>query len=241
MSTHTEYNEKVIQAHLFAPTVLFNNFDHPVLTLLIRWYGDFSGIYRMDSVHMAFAGDETMIKVMKLINSRFTEFFCGHDSWTSSLCRLRLNSIVGFNQHQRETEEKNFPEILNHMSNQASIKQFSHFAQIFLSGKFRQYDYQSENVRVYNSSSPPDYRLDNIRVPVFLYCGGSDPLVNHKDVLNLSKVLPNVKRYRFFENYNHFDFNHGFYSKTYFYLDIVDEMKVSSTWHSNWFQNKNNY
>lgn len=229
LSEHPDYSEKVMQAHLFAPTIFFSHFDHPVLTLLIRLYGDFAGIYRMDSIHMAFAGDETMIQVMKIVNNRVTEFFCSRGAWTSPWCRLRLNSIVGFNQNERETDSENFPEILNHLSSQASIKQFSHFAQIYLSGKFRQYDYYSGNLQLYNASEPPDYRLESVRVPVYIYYGGSDPLVNRRDVEDLSKVLPNVIRLRFFENYNHFDFNHGKYSKTYFYVDIVDAFKMSST------------
>lgn len=229
LTTHPEYNEKIIHAHLFAPTIFFNHFNHPLLTLVVRSYGDFSGIYRMDSIHLAFAGDDTMIRVMKIVNRRLNEFFCSQDSWTSSWCRLRLESIVGFNKNDKEVDSEIFPDILNHLSNQASIKQFSHFAQIYLSGKFRQYDYHGENYEVYNSSTPPEYQLENVKVPVFLYCGGSDSLVNHKDVESLNKVLSNVKRFRFFENYNHFDFNHGKYSKTYFYLDIVEAMKESST------------
>lgn len=71
--------------------------------------------------------------------------------------------------------------------------------------------------------------MESVRVPVYIYYGGSDPLVNRRDVEDLSKVLPNVIRLRFFENYNHFDFNHGKYSKTYFYVDIVDAFKMSST------------
>lgn len=229
LSTHPEYNEKIIQAHLFAPAIFFNHFNHPLLTLVIRLYGDFSGIYRMDSIHLAFAGDETSISVMKIINRRLNEFFCGRNSLTNLWCRLRLNSIVGFNRNDREVDSRIFTDILNHLSNQASIKQFSHFAQIYLSGKFQQYDYHEENYKFYNSSNSPEYNLENVKIPVFLYSGGSDSLVNYKDVENLTKIWSNVVKLRYFENYNHFDFNHGKYSKTYFYLDIVEAMKESTT------------
>lgn len=44
--------------------------------------------------------------------------------------------------------------------------------------KFRQFDYGPENnMKVYNSSEPPDYDLRKLQVPVTIFWGENDALV----------------------------------------------------------------
>ena len=64
-----------------------------------------------------------------------------------------------------------------------STKTIIHYGQLVLSGKFRQFDYESKNINVYNQSEPLDYNLTNIRIPISLFWSSDDwlstPSVSH--------------------------------------------------------------
>lgn len=46
-----------------------------------------------------------------------------------------------------------------------------------MNGKFQQFDYGEKNLKIYNSTSPPDYELQNIKAPTFIYHGKQDLVV----------------------------------------------------------------
>ncbi|KMQ90701.1 lipase 3 [Lasius niger] len=85
------------------------------------------------------------------------------------------------------------PVILSHDPAGTSAKTLLHYVQGLQSGKFRQFDYGREkNLLMYNSSEPPNYDLANITVPIALFYGSGDRLVNIVDVKRLYRALPNV-------------------------------------------------
>lgn len=43
---------------------------------------------------------------------------------------------------------------------------------------------------MYGQSSPPDYNLTNINIPIALFTGSNDWLADNDDVNHLKKVLP---------------------------------------------------
>lgn len=67
--------------------------------------------------------------------------------------------------------------------------------------------------------------MENIVAPVFLYAGSCDALVSDIDVKQLSKVLPNVKKFKDLVNYNHCDFVVGKNSKRLLFDGIVRSMQ----------------
>lgn len=67
------------------------------------------------------------------------------------------------------------PIFLGHLPAGAATKQLLHYAQLFDSGKFRQYDYgRAENKRRYGTPEPPDYDLSKMTIPTFLHYGLND-------------------------------------------------------------------
>lgn len=76
--------------------------------------------------------------------------------------------------------QKDFKAIYRHISPRQSVNQITHFFQSANSGKFRRFDYGDNNIEIYNETSPPDYKLDNISVPMFIYHGGNDFIVGRK-------------------------------------------------------------
>lgn len=49
--------------------------------------------------------------------------------------------------------------------------------QSFISGKFQRYDYLEQNSMHYNSSTPPEYQLSNVKAAMYLYHGTEDLLI----------------------------------------------------------------
>lgn len=79
---------------------------------------------------------------------------------------------------------------------------------MFLSGKFRRYDYGPEgNTIQYGQKEPPEYVLETITAPVYLYYSKNDIVNSEKDVLFLFKKLQNAKKFLIDDpNFNHMDF-----------------------------------
>lgn len=65
------------------------------------------------------------------------------------------------------------------VSPRISVGQIYHFLQSKFSKKFRKYDFgKIRNLEIYNSTSPPDYELNNFIAPAYIYCGETDALVS---------------------------------------------------------------
>jgi len=58
------------------------------------------------------------------------------------------------------------------------------------SGRFRKYDYGnvSKNIRMYNSTTPPDYQLEKITAPIALFSSENDWLATTKVKTQLKDV-----------------------------------------------------
>lgn len=59
-----------------------------------------------------------------------------------------------------------------------SIKQLWHFIQLMFTDKFQQYDYAPNNQEFYGSDVIPEYNISNLNVPITIFYGTSDTLVN---------------------------------------------------------------
>ena len=80
--------------------------------------------------------------------------------------------------------------LASHISPRISVKQAVHFAQLVFSGKFRRFDYQWQNLDRYNSTTPPDYDLLKVAVPVYIYQGTEDLLISrHVSIREIYRVL----------------------------------------------------
>jgi lysosomal acid lipase/cholesteryl ester hydrolase len=135
-----------------------------------------------------------------------------------------MTAICGQNIGEVQLDARILPDYMKHIAHQISIKQVNHYFQLYSSGKFRQYDYQSNNLKRYNSSLPPDYKLRNVKAEIYIYSGGCDGLVSELDIENLRERLPNVKGYRSIRNFNHCDFNYGKNTRSILFEDIVKAM-----------------
>ena len=136
-------------------------------------------------------------------------------------CETTVSLVCGFNNGELELNPDVLPNIFKGSAHSVSLKQFQHFLQLGKSGTFSLYDYEKLNKKIYNSTTPPAYPIQNIKCPTYIYSGSTDALVNEKDIKDLVKVLPNVKKYQNFKNFNLCDFNYGKNTRKLIFEDIL--------------------
>lgn len=59
-----------------------------------------------------------------------------------------------------------------------AIRQFWHFIQLIFTDKFQQFDTITDNQKVYGSEDVPLYNLSNLNIPLTVFYGTNDILVN---------------------------------------------------------------
>ncbi|XP_013911013.1 PREDICTED: lipase member M-like [Thamnophis sirtalis] len=81
------------------------------------------------------------------------------------------------------------------------------------------------NTPNYNMMTPPVYKLEDIKIPVALWSGGNDLLVNIKDVQELIARLSNVIYHQHVPEWQHLDFIWGLDATEVMYMPIIEIMK----------------
>lgn len=162
--------------------------------------------------------------LMKKQAGEFLKLFCQENSPGFVFCVTTIFSICGINWGGLEMDTKLLQKIYPYTSSTAAGKQFDHYFQIIKNERFQLFDYKDNNTRVYNSSSPPMYKLDNFKAPVYLYDAEFDALISAQGVDQLETTLPNVRARKSFKNFNHCDFNYGKNAKTLLYDDMMKAM-----------------
>jgi len=105
-----------------------------------------------------------------------------------------------------------------------SSKEVIHYAQLIRSGKFEMFDFGTQgNIEHYNTSKPPAYNLQNIRVPIALFYGELDELADPTDVAHLLAELPpsSIVHVEEIPHYGHRDFNWSIDAYKVIYQTIV--------------------
>lgn len=202
-SEKPEYNSKIILMIGLAPAAFSGNIRGPIkklakLTYFGVWVGETFGYpeFRSRSPWGKFVSN----------------LFCQKAASTQFICSNILFLVAGFSRAELNTEYLTV--IRGHVPAGASWKQLVHYGQGYINaGCFRQYDYGiDKNLRIYNSTTPPNYQLEKITAPIALFSSDNDWLATTKDVALLSAKLNSVVfHYKTPINntFNHYDFIWG--------------------------------
>jgi len=86
-----------------------------------------------------------------------------------------------------------------------SVKSLNHYEQLIVSHDFRDYDYgETNNLRIYNQTTPPVFDLSRVAVPTALFIGSDDTMADIKDVDRLARHLLGNPAYVFHKEFHQF-------------------------------------
>lgn len=110
-----------------------------------------------------------------------------------------------------------------HEPSPTSVFNMAHWSQLVRSGKFEAFDYGPEqNLVMYGTTTPEEYDITKINVPVALFYGEKDYLANPTDVEEfLLKNLPNVVFCEKIAAFKHNDFVWGKYACDKVFLHVI--------------------
>ena len=108
------------------------------------------------------------------------------------------------------------------------MKTYKHFLQL-LDGKFTKFDYGDEtNMKLYGSFDPPEYNLNNVKVPTKIFVGEGDMISTINNAQKLSTALPNSMGYHVVDRprWNHIDFTFSMDSRRLVFDYIIADLNT---------------
>lgn len=173
LSSRTEYNEKIIQAHMMSIAAALPNihelgkFLSPIIMNYAKSHEDFLYINMKSFIPF-------QVQLAKMLCNSFIPL-------RVEICKNIIFFMVGRNRRSTEINPNIYAVMFKNLSPRVGIKQILHFAQIIMTGKFQQYDYGIErNLVVYNNTNPPEYDLAKIIAPIYFYVGEEDVIFHRK-------------------------------------------------------------
>jgi len=150
----------------------------------------------------------------------FADVVCAADV-TEEACSQLMFLICGYDVSNLNATR--MPVYVSHTPAGTSVKDVIHFAQLIKSNKFGMYDYGPHgNMDHYGQSSPPEYDLTKVKVPIAFITGANDWLADPYDAyVNLYPLLSNVVFRKDIKAWNHMDFVWGVNAKDLIYDDII--------------------
>uniref|UniRef100_A0A1L8DPW0 Lipase n=2 Tax=Nyssomyia neivai TaxID=330878 RepID=A0A1L8DPW0_9DIPT len=201
LSERPEYNDRIILAQALAPVAFMSNLRSPFIRALSPHVNAVDMWTSLLGMHEFLPSDSMMQMGGYLL--------CRDESWFQEVCANALFLIGGFNSEQLNRTQ--LPLIMANAPAGSSSQQLVHYAQLYNSGHFRQFDHGLiGNWQQYGSFTPPDYPLDRITAPIALHYSDNDWLAAVSDVQHLRSQLTNAEIVGLFRvplaAFNHLDF-----------------------------------
>ncbi|KAJ7324179.1 hypothetical protein JRQ81_017199 [Phrynocephalus forsythii] len=114
-----------------------------------------------------------------------------------------------------------------HSPSGTSVKNILHWLQMHNTNLFQAYDHGSEkkNMEKYNQTTPPVYKVEDIKIPIALWTGGQDFFADPKDMAILIPRIKNLIYQNHIPEWQHLDFTWGLDATERMYTYIIDIMK----------------
>ncbi|CAH0699452.1 unnamed protein product [Spodoptera exigua] len=199
LSERPEYNDKISVMIALSPVAYISRAKSPVIRLMSPGTTILSQFIKSLGFY-EFLPDDSLVRILKLM-------ICGTGPVGDILCSNIAFLTSGYDFAQLNVT--NLPVIMGHIPAGSSIKQLAHYGQGLLTNDFAKFDYgEEDNILHYGVSTPPNYALENILVPIAIFYSDSDWLAHPSDVKRLYKRLNSViDLYRIpFKKFNHLDY-----------------------------------
>ncbi|CAH0597069.1 unnamed protein product [Chrysodeixis includens] len=150
------------------------------------------------------------------VTQEFFAFFCQLSDITESICETLMNVFDHVHSsHPGSITNDTTRVLVGHFPAGTSLHNMARYGQSMKTKRFQKFDYGSEqNLVVYGSEEPPEYKLSAVKVPVLCLYGKNDGLVDTKDVAWLMSRLPNVLEVMPVDDphWNHMDMTYSQYT-----------------------------
>jgi pimeloyl-ACP methyl ester carboxylesterase len=153
------------------------------------------------------------------------DIMCAITHISKAFCGNLIFTLIGFDKKNLNLDR--LPVYTAHTPAGTSVRNMVHFIQMIKNGRFEMYNFgEEENLRRYNQTTPPQYDVSLMKVPVHLYTGTNDWLADPYDFsTSLLPKLPNIARRKNIDAYNHLDFTWGLDAHELVYKDVMQSMK----------------
>ncbi|NXF96099.1 LICH hydrolase, partial [Eubucco bourcierii] len=140
------------------------------------------------------------------------------------LCGRILTYIAGGSIKNLNTSR--IDTYVGHSPAGTSVQNIIHWHQTANTNQFRAYDYGSkENMKKYNQSTPPEYKIEKISIPIAVWSAGDDKFADPKDMAKLLPRITNLIYHEHFPPWGHLDFIWGLDATEKMYSKIIELMK----------------
>ncbi|XP_015126109.1 lipase 3 [Diachasma alloeum] len=218
LSKRPEYNLKVNVVLLWAPVaIITHTLPGFFPTVGIRYGNQIEEALRLLNRHELFPRNSlNMSSYARLCQSRSTQ----------SICQTIVQYLTGLTNFEA-FDITMLPRLLNHYPQGTSMDTFIHYRQITISGKFQQFDFgPMGNLFKYQSLKPPEYPLDKISAPCYLYYASNDPFTTKTDIDAVRKKLSKTTvREIQHSKFSHLDFLFLNETGRFLYDDVIDVLK----------------
>ncbi|NXK58574.1 LICH hydrolase, partial [Sylvietta virens] len=107
-----------------------------------------------------------------------------------------------------------------------SVQNVIHWHQILRANQFQAYDYGcKENLKKYNQTAPPVYKIEEIKTPTAVWSSGQDKFADPQDMARLLPRITNLIYHEHFPEWGHLDFLWGLDATEKMYLKILQLLK----------------
>uniref|UniRef100_A0A3Q3WSB2 AB hydrolase-1 domain-containing protein n=1 Tax=Mola mola TaxID=94237 RepID=A0A3Q3WSB2_MOLML len=137
----------------------------------------------------------------------FAEHVCAK-RLLSELCGNLFFILCGFDE--KNLNMTRTPVYTTHCPAGTSVQNMVHWAQAVHGGKLMAFDFGAAgNMKHYNQSNPPLYRVQDMKVPTALFSGGQDTLADPKDMAVLLTQVSHLVFHQHVDHWEHLDFIWG--------------------------------
>lgn len=201
LSLRPEYNDKVNILIGYAPVANITYFTSP-----LRLVAPFAGPAKAINDLLTRGG----FLVSSQIQKNLIATAC--NSPLRDICYAPLAVLFGINPKQ--LNKTRIPVYVANNPVGTSSQELVHYAQVYKTKNLVRYDYgKKENQARYGQDAPPEYPLENIRVPLAVFKGRADIFADPQDVEDLIRRLRDVIVIDYEvpdTDFGHLDFIYGF-------------------------------
>ncbi|CAI2350036.1 unnamed protein product [Caenorhabditis sp. 36 PRJEB53466] len=199
LAENKEFGKKIRQFHALAPVATVSHIGG-LFGLFGKQFLTYAEILLGRLPYTPLSIPRTVQKIISYMCSKLL---------IKDICTIDIGFIDG---SEKMFNQSRVGVYLCHTPAATSVKDLQHWIQLVKSQKVSKFDYGREgNLEEYGQETPPEYKLENINAPTFLYWSKDDILADTQDIRDtiLSKMNKTIAGSMELLHYSHMDFVFG--------------------------------